>query len=78
MSDVDFVKTVLGEIVDYPEEIKVDRSVDEKGVFLLVDLAKEDKGKVIGKQGETINAFRKLLHIYGIKNQANISIKIQN
>lgn len=66
---------VLG-LVDAPEEVQVERSLDEQGVLLALSVAPADMGKVIGRAGDTARAIRTLLRAYGMKNGARISMKV--
>ncbi len=74
--DRDFVLYVVRQIVDHPEEVEVERTLDEMGVLLTLKVAKEDMGKIIGKSGQTAKALRILLRIVGSKNNARVNLKI--
>lgn len=75
-TDVDFLTGLLEAIVNNPKDVKVERTVNELGVLLTVDVNKEDAGLVIGKKGNTISSIRLLVRILGKQNQANISVKL--
>lgn len=74
--DQQFVNFVLKTIVDRPDDVQVDRTVDEMGVLLTVTVHPEDMGKVIGKSGQTAKAIRSLLKVVGAKNDARVNMKI--
>lgn len=74
--DQTFVEYVVKAIVDYPDDVKTDRSVDERGVLIQLSVNPEDMGKVIGKDGRTAVAIRKLLHVLGAKHDARVNLKI--
>ena len=74
--DRDFVLYVVRLIVEHPEEVEVERTVDEMGVLLTLKVAKEDMGKIIGKGGQTAKALRILLRIVGSRNNARVNLKI--
>ena len=74
--DIEFLEFVVKKIVEYPEEVKVERVIDEMGVLLTLQVHKDDMGKIIGKSGQTAKALRILLRIIGSKNQANVNLKI--
>lgn len=76
MQDKDFVEYVVKQIVDQPDQVTVDRSVDEMGVLITLKVAKEDMGKVIGKSGQTAKSIRILLRVIGSKNNARVNLKI--
>jgi len=75
-SDKKFLEYVVKELVDHPENVKIDRTVDEMGVLLTLDVHPEDMGKIIGRQGNTAKAIRTLLRVVGMKNNARVNLKI--
>lgn len=74
--DRDFVEYIVKQIVDKPDEVVVERTVDEMGVLLTLKVSKEDMGKIIGKDGQTAKAIRILLRIIGSKNNSRVNLKI--
>src|SRR3990167_2476318 len=74
--DQEFLAYVVKSLVDHPEDIKVNRKVDEMGVLLSLDVHPEDMGKIIGRQGNTAKAIRTLLRVVGMKNNARVNLKI--
>lgn len=75
-SDKDFVEFVVKSIVSHPEDVKIERTVDEMGVLLTLHINPEDMGYVIGRQGQTARAIRTLVKIVGAKNNARVNLKI--
>lgn len=57
----EMVEYIVKQIVDNPEEVKVEEIKTEKIILLEVSVAKEDMGKVIGKGGRMATALRTLL-----------------
>lgn len=76
ISDKDFLEFIVKNLVDHPDDVKVDRKVDEMGVLLSLNVHPEDMGQIIGKQGSTIKSIRDLLRIIGLKNHARVNLKI--
>lgn len=74
--DQEFVEYVVKAIVNHPEDVKTERSVDEMGVLITLKINPEDMGYVIGKQGQTARAIRTLLKIVGAKEKARVNLKI--
>lgn len=74
--DQQFVEFVVKSLVGKPDEVKVERSVDEKGVLLQLTVDPEDLGRVIGKRGATAQSLRTLLRALGTKNDARYNLKI--
>ena len=75
--DRDFLEFIVKTLVDHPDEVKVDRQVDEMGVLLTVKVNPEDMGQLIGRQGSTARAIRNLVRIIGLKNHARVNLKIE-
>lgn len=76
MKDQEFVEYVVKTLVDNPEKVRVERRVDEMGVLITLDVAAEDMGKIIGRDGATAKALRTLLRVVGMKNNARVNLKI--
>jgi uncharacterized protein len=74
--DQEFLEVVVKALVDHPHEVKVNRTVDEMGVLLTLDVHAEDMGKIIGRSGNTAKAIRTLLRVVGMKNDARVNLKI--
>lgn len=74
--DQQFVEYVVKSLVGKPDAVKVERSVDEKGVLLELTVDPEDLGRVIGKRGATAQSLRTLLRALGTKNDARYNLKI--
>lgn len=75
--DQDFLEFLVKSIVDNPDDVKVDRKVDEMGVLLSLTVNSQDMGVVVGRQGATAKAIRSLLRIVGVKNNARVNLKIE-
>ncbi len=76
-NDQEFLEYVTKALVDHPEDVKVDRKVDEMGVLLSLRVNAQDMGQVVGRQGATAKAIRSLLRIVGVKNNARVNLKIE-
>lgn len=74
--DQQFVEYVIKSLVTKPEEVKVERRIDEKGVLIELTVDPEDLGRVIGKRGATAQSVRTLLRALGTKNDARYNLKI--
>ncbi|MBI4022744.1 KH domain-containing protein [Candidatus Berkelbacteria bacterium] len=76
--DQQFVEMVVKELVDHPEDVKVERRVDEMGVLLTLSVNPEDMGKIIGKEGRTAKSIRTLLRVLGARNNSRVNLKIED
>lgn len=76
-SDKDFLEYVVKSLVDNPEDVKIDRRVDEMGVLLSLKVNPANMGQVIGRNGNTAKALRTLLRVVGMKHNARVNLKIE-
>jgi predicted RNA-binding protein YlqC (UPF0109 family) len=74
--DKDFIEYVVKNIVDHPDDVKLERTIDDRGVLLTLSVNPEDMGKIIGKAGGTAKAIRTLLRVLGAKDDARYNLKI--
>jgi len=75
-ADQEFVDYVVKAIVDNPDSVSSERTVDEMGVLITLNVHKDDMGVVIGKSGATARSIRTLLRVVGAKNNARVNLKI--
>jgi predicted RNA-binding protein YlqC (UPF0109 family) len=61
MNAKDLVEYIAKALVDYPDQVKVSEIEGERTSVIELSVAKEDLGKVIGKQGRTARAIRVIL-----------------
>lgn len=80
MSTIDqqFIEYIVKSVVGHPDDVLVERIIDEKGVLLTLTVNPEDLGRVIGKRGITAQSLRTLLRALGTKNDARYNLKIVN
>lgn len=76
--DQQFVEYIVKTLVSNPDDVRIDRSIDEKGVLLALTVNPEDVGRVIGRRGATAQSIRTLLRALGTKNDARYNLKIMN
>ena len=76
MSDKEFLEMLVKALVDNPQDVVIDRTVDEMGVLLTLSVNQADMGKIIGRAGNTAKAIRTLLRVVGMKHNARVNLKI--
>ncbi len=76
--DQQFIEYIVKSLVGHPDDVTVERVIDEKGVLLSLTVNPEDLGRVIGKRGVTAQSLRTLLRALGTKNDARYNLKIVN
>ena len=74
--DQEFIEYVVKSIVSEPDDVHIDRSIDERGVLLELTVNPDDLGRVIGKRGNTAQSMRTLLRALGTKDSARYNLKI--
>ena len=74
--DKEFLEYVVKTLVDNPDDVEVERKVDEMGVLLSLTVHPDDMGQIIGREGSTARAIRSLVRIIGLKNHARVNLKI--
>lgn len=76
MEDVKFLEFIIKSLVENPDDVRINRTVDEMGVLMTLDVNPADMGKIIGREGNTAKAIRTLLRVVGMKNNARVNLKI--
>lgn len=71
-----YLANVIAPLLSKPEKAQITTTNDDMGVLLSITLDKADMGSVIGKQGETAKAIRHLMRVAGVKQNARVSVKI--
>jgi hypothetical protein len=74
--DQDFVEYIVKSLVGKPDNVQIERRIDEKGVLIELTVDPEDLGRIIGKRGATAQSLRTLLRALGTKNDARYNLKI--
>lgn len=74
--DQQFVEYVVKAIVNNPDSVRTERTIDERGVLISLHTHPEDMGYVIGRSGQTARSIRTLLRIVGAKSNERVTLKI--
>ncbi len=74
--DQAFIEYVVKTLVDHPDDVKTERTIDERGVLITLKVNSADMGQVIGRSGQTARSLRTLLRVVGAKNNARVNLKI--
>lgn len=75
--DQEFLEYLVKSIVDNPDDVTIERKIDEMGVLLSLRVNRKDMGQVVGREGSTAKAIRSLLRIVGVKNNSRVNLKIE-
>ena len=72
----ELIEYIAKSIVDKPDEVVVTEDSDDRGIIFKLQVADEDKGRVIGKQGRIAEAMRTLLRVTAAKQGTRASLQI--
>jgi len=74
--DQAFIEFMVKGIVEHPEDVHTERTVDDMGTLVSLHVNSADMGTIIGKEGRTAKALRTLLRVMGAKNNDRVNLKI--
>ena len=72
----ELVEYIAKSIVNEPDAVKVEEETDEEGITLKLQVADDDKGRIIGKQGRIAQAMRTLLRVKAAKAATKVRLEI--
>ena len=70
------IESIARALVDHPDEVYVEEFDEQSTTVIELKVAREDLGKVIGKQGRTARAMRTLLRAAGMKSRRRFALEI--
>lgn len=71
------VKTIAVSLVTKPEAVAVTAEKDAEGVLrVMISVAEEDTGRVIGRRGATINAIRQIVRVSSVKSGDTVDVDV--
>lgn len=71
-----FVESIVKALVNFPDDVRTERKVDERGVLITLHVNPADMGYVIGKKGRIATAIRTLVHTFGVRANMRLNFKI--
>lgn len=73
----ELIEYIAKSLVSSPDEVKVTEISDEEGQKILrLEVAEDDKGKIIGRQGRVAQAMRVLLRVRAVKEDVRVNLEI--
>ena len=72
----DLIDVIAKALVDFPDQVEIKEVEGDKTTVLELRVAKEDLGKVIGKQGKTARAMRTILNANATKLKKRAVLEI--
>ncbi|MFC2020054.1 MAG: KH domain-containing protein [Chloroflexota bacterium] len=72
----ELVEFIAKSIVNAPDDVEITEETTEEGLTLKLQVADEDKGRIIGKQGRVAQAMRTLLRVKAAKAGTRVNLEI--
>ncbi|MDE3266988.1 MAG: KH domain-containing protein [Chloroflexota bacterium] len=73
----ELIEYIAKSLASNPDQVKVTEESNEEGqVLLKLEVAEEDKGKIIGRQGRVAEAMRVLLRVRAVKDDTRANLEI--
>ncbi len=72
----ELVEYIAKSIVNAPDDVVVTEEESEEGITIKLQVADDDKGRVIGKQGRIAEAIRSLIRVKAAKAGTRASLEI--
>jgi predicted RNA-binding protein YlqC (UPF0109 family) len=69
---IDFVAAIVSD----KESVDIRRTESSYTLIFTIDVAADDRGKIIGKNGSVINALKTLFFVLGVKHDKKIELEI--
>ncbi|MFO7773221.1 MAG: KH domain-containing protein [Dehalococcoidia bacterium] len=72
----DLVEYIIKSIVTEPDQVKITEENSDDGLLIKLEVAPDDKGRVIGRQGRVAQALRTLLRVKAAKEETRVRLEI--
>ena len=72
----EFLDYLIKQIATKPEEVKIEKEEKDGQLFFTVEVAEEDRGRLIGRGGNVINSLRHLLNIKAQKEGQQVFLRL--
>ena len=73
----ELVEVLAKSLVDYPEQVTVTETEQDNEILLVLKVASDDMGKVIGKQGRIAKAIRAMVKAAASRTDKNVIVEIE-
>ena len=72
----DLLEYIIKAIVSEPDAVKITEENSDEGLLIKLEVAPDDKGRVIGRQGRVAQALRTLLRVKAAKQDTRVRLEI--
>lgn len=73
----DLLEYIVKNLVTSPEQVEITEVQNDSRLVLKVKVAKEDMGRVIGKEGRIIRSIREIIYAYAMKDSKKVSVDVE-
>lgn len=74
----EILTSIIQALVEYPEEVEIDKVESHGSTILTINVVPEDRGKIIGRSGVIIKSMNTIFHALGGKIGKQIVLEIQD
>lgn len=72
----ELIEYIAKAIADNPDKVVVSETEEDGRILIRLEVADEDKGKIIGRQGRVVQAMRTLLRVAAVKKGTRATLEI--
>jgi len=76
MQEIEFLRYLVENIVENPNEVRVEKKDDELWTLLSLQVHPDDMWIIIWKKGSTVNALRSIIRLQWMKLWQKITLKV--
>ena len=73
----ELVEVLAKSLIDYPEQVTVTETEQDNEILLVLKVASDDMGKVIGKQGRIAKAIRAMVKAAASRTDKKVIVEIE-
>jgi len=73
----ELLEYIVKNLVENKDVVTVEETKNEQKLVLKLHVAKEDMGRVIGKEGRIIKSIRELIYAYAMKNHEKVTVDVE-
>ncbi|MBN2186434.1 MAG: KH domain-containing protein [Dehalococcoidia bacterium] len=72
----DLIEYIVKSLVAEPDKVSLTEEDSDTGLLIKLEVAPEDKGRIIGRQGRVAEAMRTLLRVKAAKDEVRVRLEI--
>lgn len=72
----DLVEYIAKSLASYPDQVNVTEEQEDGRIIFRLEVAEDDKGKIIGRQGRVAQSIRVLLRVAAVKQGLRATLEI--